>query len=225
MKLIRKLAIVVVALGSVSVAQADPITITVLIGDKDCFGVGGVCSDGDLIHSGTLGGTNFRGPGDPLGTDQLGTSIPLGGPSFDFGLDLDDATPLSASLELFTAGIELIGATFFFNGTDIGFYTEPDGFENIAATVVFDVPIYLLSDLNNISLSVPDLGLVQDGFIIDYLELTVEADDCSPFPGGGVPDGCFPGPGPFPAPEPGTLALFGIGLAAMGLARRRKEPA
>jgi len=46
---------------------------------------------------------------------------------------------------------------------------------------------------------------------------------CSPFPGGGVPDGCFPGPGPFPAPEPGTLALFGIGLAGMGLTRRRKK--
>jgi len=26
-------------------------------------------------------------------------------------------------------------------------------------------------------------------------------------------------------PEPGTLALFGLGLAAMGLARRRKQPA
>jgi len=196
MKSLIKLAVVVVALGGVSVAQACPITITVLIGDKDCFGFGGVCSEGDRI----VGGEDNRDPGEPLGVDQFGTSVPLGGPSFDFGLDLGGATPLSASLTTFTAGIDLVGATFFFNGTDIGFYVEAAGLENRAATVVFDVPIFLLSDQNNLTLSVQDLGFVQDGFIIDYVELNVEVD----------------------VPEPGTLALFSLGLVGLLFAGRRQ---
>ena len=101
-------------------------------------------------------------------------------PSFDFELDLNGALPLSATLTTFTGGIELVGATFYFNGVYIGFYTEPDGQENRAATVIFDVPINLLSDTNNISLTIPDLGLVQDGFTIDYLELNVETATAGP---------------------------------------------
>ena len=81
---------------------------------------------------------------------------------------------MSASLTIFTAGIDLVGATFLFNGTNIGFHLEGAGQENRAATVVFDVPVSLLSDQNNLTLTVPDEGLSQDGFIIDFVELTVE---------------------------------------------------
>lgn len=152
-------------------------TISALIGDKDCFGLGGVCSDGDHYFQ-DLGGTGAdnREAGEPLGVDQFDTSVPLGGPSFSLELDLGGATPLSASLTTFTAGIDLVGATFLFNGTNIGFYVEADGLENRAATVVFNVPIALLTTQNTLTLSVPDLGLVQDGFIIDYVELIVETD-------------------------------------------------
>jgi hypothetical protein len=156
-------------------ANASGATITVLVGDKDCFGIGGVCSDGDHFFT-DLGGIfgDNRDPGEPLGVDQFGTSVPLGGPSFTLDLDLGGATPTTASIELFTAGIELVGATFYFNGTNIGFYTEPDGMENRAATVNFDVPVALLTTENVLTLSVPDLGMVQDGFVIDYVELSVE---------------------------------------------------
>ncbi len=48
--------------------------------------------------------------------------------------------------------------------------------------------------------------------------------DCSPFPGGGETEGCFPGPFPFPVPEPSTLMLMGIGLVGLGwMGRRRRK--
>jgi hypothetical protein len=100
--------------------------------------------------------------------------------------------PLSASLTLFTAGIGFegttggsgIGATFYFNGTEIGYYFEADGQQNRAATVVFDVPINLLAEQNNITVFHPDLGndvaVIRKIFAIDYLELTVETAPASP---------------------------------------------
>ena len=48
---------------------------------------------------------------------------------------------------------------------------------------------------------------------------------CSPFPGGGSTEGCFPGPGAFPAPEPTTLALLAMALAGLGISRRKRKTA
>jgi hypothetical protein len=102
-------------------------TIKVLIGDKDCFGLGGVCSDGDRYVE-DLGGVHFadnREPGEPLGVDHWGTRVSLDGPSFDIGLDLGGATPSSALFTIFIAGLEH-GATFSLNGSNIGTYESGD---------------------------------------------------------------------------------------------------
>jgi hypothetical protein len=177
------------SIKTVKCPVVDSAPITVLIGDKDCFGLGGECSDGDLI---VVGQEDNRDPEDPLGTDQSGVNFELGGPSFDFELDLGGATPLSASLTIFTVGIGFegttggsgIGATFYFNDTEIGYYFEAAGQQNRAATIVFDVPIFLLADLNNITVFHPDLGndvvVIRKIFAIDYLELTVETATAGP---------------------------------------------
>jgi len=183
MRLRSKLTIVIIAMAGFSVAQADLITITDLVGDKDCFGLGASCSDGVSTGAINFGPDSdaLRDPWDSLGTDQSGTSVPLGGPSFDFLFDIAlfesiGVTPTSASLTIFTGGIDLGGgATFFFNGIGIGSYVEAAGSENIASTVVFD-----------------------------YVELTVVGSDA------------------VSVPEPATIALFGIGLAGIGLARRKQ---
>ena len=77
------------------------------------------CADGDHYVT-DLGGfffTDNRTAGEVLGVDEWDTSSGLGGPTFTFALGLGGATALSASLEIFTAGIDLDpGATFLFNG-------------------------------------------------------------------------------------------------------------
>ena len=185
-----------------SIANAG--LITDLIGDKDCFGLGGICSDGDHYVT-DLGGSFFtdnRTLGEVLGVDEWDTTSGLGGPIFTFGLDLGGATALSASIELFTAGIDLApGADFLFNGVSIGSYFEVAGTNNEAATLIFNVPIGLLLNPDNLTLSLSSEG---DGFIIDYIELSVITESTS-------------------VPEPTTLVLLALGIAGVGFYRKKKE--
>ncbi|MCA9242136.1 MAG: PEP-CTERM sorting domain-containing protein [Planctomycetales bacterium] len=183
--------------GPAGVASA--VTLTEMIGDKDCFGLGGVCLDGDHYVS-DLGGTYFtdnRDIGEVLGVDEWDLSSGLGGPTFTFGLDLGGLTPVSASIELLTAGIDLgSGADFLFNGTSIGSYVEPFGQGNRAKTLTFPVPPALLSNPDSLVLTLSNSG---DGFIIDYVELSVLV-----------------------VPEPSTLAIAGLALLGLVCPRQKR---
>lgn len=91
--------LILLSVGFSQVANSG--LITDLIGDKDCFGLGGTCADGDH-YTDDLGGSFFtdnRSAGEVLGVDEWDSSSGLGGPAFTFGLDLGGATALSASLE------------------------------------------------------------------------------------------------------------------------------
>jgi hypothetical protein len=66
-------------------------------------------------------------------------------------------------------------------------------------------------------------GLFTGNAVTHFDDFSLTGDGCSPFPGGGATEGCFPGPGPFPAPEPGSLLLLGTGLAAAASLAWRKR--
>lgn len=176
-------------------ANADVIS---LLGDKDCFGLGGSCPDGSRFVT-DLGGaffTSYQDPGDPAFTDDWTTP---GSVSYTHTYALPgDIT--SAVLELKIAGIADISPspyTVMFNGVGIGtipFNTDVNAYQAVL-TYDFNVPIALLSGADTIYFG-PTGG---DGFIVDYSQLDIAT-----------------------IPEPGTLALLGTGLIGLASRLRRK---
>ena len=153
---------------------ANAAVVTVLIGDKDCFGIGGTCADGDhfLDDLGSLFFVDRSEPDDPEGTDIWSNFL---SPSFDFMIELGGETASSAELEVFIAGPDVgTGVTFFFNGLDIGSYVEPIGEEDRARTVLLDVPVSALLSDSIIDVIPESTG---DGYDIDYLELRITTDE------------------------------------------------
>jgi len=200
------LAVLISLVLNSSSAHAGTIS---LVGDIDCFGLGGSCPDGSLFKD-QLGGFFFasnQGPGDPAFTDSW--TAP-GAVSYTHTYVF--STALSASLETRIAGIHDINQansySVLFNGTALGpiaTNVSDDGFQEVL-TYQFSVPVSLLTGTDVVSYS----GLLgNDGFIIDYSRLTL-SDEA---PAGSVS-----------VPEPGSLVLLGSGLAAVaaGIRRRRR---
>ena len=199
------LAVVISLVLNSSSADADTIS---LVGDIDCFGLGGSCPDGSLFRD-ELGGFFFasnQGPGDPAFTDSWTAA---GAVSYNHTYVFSLAQ--SASLETRIAGIHDINQSnsysVLFNGTALGpiaANVSDDGFQEVL-TYQFSVPVGLLTGNDVVSFS----GLLgDDGFIIDYSRLTLsDAGSVSA------------------VPEPGSLVLLGSGLAAVaaGIRRRRSS--
>ena len=197
------LAILVsLALDSTS-ARADTIS---LLGDADCFGLGGSCPDGSLFRD-ELGGfffANNQGPGDPAFTDSWTAAAAV---SYTHTYVLGPAQ--SATLETRIAGIHdinLVTYSVLFNGTSLGSIPvnlSEDGFQEVL-TYLFPVPLNLLTGNDVVSYA----GLLgTDGFIVDYSRLTLSEQT--------MPSS--------PVPEPASLALLGGGLMTVAARIRRRR--
>ncbi len=188
------------------VGMANAGLIINLVGDKDCFGLGGTCPDGSLYRD-QLGGTFFednRDVSDPTFTDIWAVDAAI---TYGHSYSLGGETATSAELEIRTAGLADNRGPYdvFFNGTDIGeFPTDTfDSFQKVTTHIFpFSASLLTLSDTILLNINVPDEG---DGFSIDYSELRISTDSA-------------------PIPEPATMILFGTGIAGLiGTRIRRKK--
>jgi len=189
---------VVLALLSCTV-QAGVVS---LVGDKDCFGLGGSCPDGTLWRD-HLGGTFFsgyQGAGDPSFTDKWSTDVNI---VYQHTYALP-VSPVAATLDVRFAGVADSRGPWdvLFNGTLLGQIPTNSttyAFEEVK-TYSWIVPVGLLtgSDTVNLKINVP---VATDGYSIDYSSLAITST--------GVP-------------EPNTITLLSI-FALAGLAALRRK--
>jgi len=194
----KKLVVALAILAFASSAQAGPIS---LVGDKDCFGLGGVCPDGTLWRDG-LGGTffsNYQTASDPFFTDKWSSDV---SPTYTHAYALGAA--VSATLTIRTAGLADGRGPWnvFFNGVNVGQFatnTSPNAFQEVL-TYPFVIPIGLLtgSDTVRLAINTPN---VTDGYSIDYSELAISTTS---------------------VPDPGSsLLLLSMGLVGLRAWRKR----
>jgi len=180
---------------TITPAARSAITITDLQGDKDGFGVGCPIASGlNYLDYGQYW-YDYREPGDPDFTDYWYE----GDKSWTHSYDLSGLTPVSATLEIFIAGIaDYTGwtADVIVDDVIVGTIPSLDGEHDLTRLMTFSIPVNLINGWENIIIDVSDGG---DAYIIDYSELSIVA-----------------------VPAPGALLLGGIGVSSLGWLRSRK---
>ena len=200
MKAITQLLGVVLFYALASTATAGLITSTV--GDADCFGLGGACAAGDEWRD-DLGGaffTDYRSPGDNATAPHTDIWNSPTSPSWTHSYSLGGGSATSAFFDLFIAGFADIGAVnLLADATIIATYDFPGLFQRVHKLTAA-VPLGLLDGSTVFTLT----SSGNDGFIIDQSVLRIETTDSS-------------------VPTPATLALFGLGLIGLRVARRKRQ--
>lgn len=172
--------------------------ISSVVGDKDCFGTLDACvEDGSTWLAGGWAAVTAEAD-DPLFTDRLISTAETQSWNHSFSA----AAYSSAFLDIRTVGIADIAGPIdvFVDGVLAG--SMPlDGFGHILVeTFTFGFNASLLSDgFATVSFTPASSS---DAWAIDYSEIRAETAS---------------------VPEPGSLALLGLGLAAIGLSRKRRD--
>lgn len=181
-------------LGAASTGHAAVVS---MVGDNDCFGMGGGCPDGPAPVA-----LPIQGPSDPGFTDIINLSK---SPTYSHSYDMGGKSALSASLEIRTSQLADNRGPWgvFFNGEQVGTFVRQTG--DFVVTYVFSIALDLLTGNDEVVLAINEPEVI-DGYIIDYSQLTIDTKVSQ-------------------VPLPAALPLFFSALSLLGLGFWRRKRA
>ncbi|MBK18175.1 MAG: hypothetical protein CMM52_04975 [Rhodospirillaceae bacterium] len=192
-------------------------TITVTIGADDGFGGFTGTSPGDPVGTSVV----VSGPAfsTPVATDETNRLSPnaLLTLNYGFALDTSGLTSISSAQVLIRMASVGLGTDNGFGDADVSFdgnslgKLRPGGLVGSAEVIqefTFDVTAFVSAGVSStLTFSLDGTGITGgsagDFFMVDLASLEVQGDSVG-------------------IPEPGSLALFGLGLAGLGYARRKR---